>query len=284
MDARPRPLLYVGTNDAACVTVRDYFGPSAKAMIGRRHIATAAEPLPGGRLQEPGRQPPRLHSPSMSRPRIGEERALIRRLTVYMDRPGVQDDQVERLLAAARDGDERSFRRLYDAYKGVVYRMVRRIVGSDDAVDVSQDVFITFYRKLDRFDGRSALKTWLYRLTVNVCYDHLRKKRRRSAYDGGSIDDDERLADGGRTYASTEAPQVGLLREDVQGHVDDAMRELAPELRAALILKDVEDLSYRDIAEIQSCSEGTVASRLARARRKVAERLQSAGIDAAYFE
>ncbi len=209
-----------------------------------------------------------------------EDLAATRRLNVYMHRSELQDDQAERLLAAAREGDERSFRMLYDAYKSVVYRTAHRLVGAAEALDVAQDVFVTFFRKMEAFDGRSALKTWLYRLTVNVCYDHVRKNTRRSAYDGGSVDDrDARL-----WKASANGPDQRVLRQDVRGYVDEAMVELAPELRAALILKDVEDLSYREIAAILGCAEGTVASRLARARQQVAERLRAVGIDAAYFE
>ncbi len=199
-----------------------------------------------------------------------------------MDRSELHENEAERLLAAARRGDERSFRLLYDAYHVMVCRTAHRLVGAAESLDVAQDVFVTFFRKMGAFNGRSTLKTWLYRLTVNVCYDHMRKNKRRSAYRGGSIDDKRAWL--WTATSSANHTSVRVLRRDVQDYVEESMGELSPELRATLILKDVEDLSYREIAAILGCAEGTIASRLARARRQLAEHLRAVGIDAAYFE
>jgi len=199
-----------------------------------------------------------------------------------MDRPdSTNATTAEALLRAARAGNREAFRRLYETCGPQVYRTAFRLVGAPEAEDVVQEVFIALFRNPDAFDGRSAFTTWLYRVTVNACYDRMRKAQRRAAYHGGSTD-----AEPDRAWpADGTAGQAGLrvLQRDVQHHIEQALATLSPDLRTTLVLKEIEQHSYREIARILDCSEGTVASRLARARRQVAGYLHQVGIDAAYF-
>lgn len=189
----------------------------------------------------------------------------------------------EPLLRAARKGDSRAFQQLYEQYAPVVFRVAFRLLGNRlDAEDVTQEVFVTLHRRLGTFDFRSSFQTWCYRITVNTCYDKMRKQKRRAAYRAGYIEDTggvpERIPAGRRSE-----PVQQVFLHDLQHYVEQALTRLHPDLRTALVLKEIEELSYQEIASIMACSQGTVASRLARARQQVATHLRRAGIDATYL-
>ncbi len=197
-----------------------------------------------------------------------------------MDRSDSTNAQAVALLRAATGGDRAALGCLYETYGPAAYRTACRLVGQAEAEDVVQEIFLTLSRRPDAFDSRSAFTTWLYRITINACYDRMRKTQRRAAYHAGSLD-----AEPGRDWpADGDGPAVRLLRHDVQEHVEQALGRLHPDLRTTLVLKEIEQLAYREIARIMDCSEGTVASRLARARVQVAACLRTAGIDATYFD
>lgn len=184
-------------------------------------------------------------------------------------------------MRAARRGDRSAFRELYERHAPVVFRVALRMLGHrTDAEDVTQEVFVTLFRRLPSFDFRSAFETWVYRITVNACYDVLRRRQRRAPHRGAypEAPDDEPAAPDRRP-----PPLEAALAGDVQRHVAEGLARLHPDLRAALVLKEIEDRSYQDIADVLGCSTGTVASRLARARAQMAAHLQAAGIDATYF-
>lgn len=197
---------------------------------------------------------------------------------------GKQDEPVEPLVRAAQQGDAAAFRQLYDRYRDVVYKTAYRLIGSrQDAEDVTQEVFVTIYRRLSTFDFRSSFKAWCYRITVNACYDRLRKRQRRAPYRGGNPDVETGSSlFGGRSGGRL--PDDELARLDIQYHTEQALQKLKPDLRTALVLKEMQGLSYKEIASVLDCSEGTVASRLARARQQVAAYLRSVGIDESYYE
>ena len=189
----------------------------------------------------------------------------------------------ESLLLSARKGDPRAFQQLYEQNAPMVFRVAFRLLGNRlDAEDVTQEVFVTLYRRLGTFDFRSSFQTWCYRITVNACYDKMRKQQRRAAYQAGYVEDGDGVPETVQAGRQPE-PVRQVLLQDLQRFVEQALARLHPDLRTALVLKEIEELSYQEIARIMACSQGTVASRLARARQQVAQYLRRAGIDATYL-
>jgi len=170
----------------------------------------------------------------------------------------------QELVRAAQGGDRDAFALLVERHQGMVYSLAFRMVGDrEDAADLAQDAFLNAWRGLARFDSRSAFATWLYRLTSNVCIDFLRREKRR----GGlslTVDDQENreaeLAD------ERWSPQRLLELEETRGALQKALAALSPEHRQILLLREMEGLSYADIAQALGLEEGTVKSRIARAR------------------
>lgn len=153
------------------------------------------------------------------------------------------------------EGDETTFRILVQRHKDKVRNITYLTLGNADAVDdIAQDVFLTVYKNLKKFRFESQFTTWLFRITVNKCKDHLRKKRIRNIF--VSIKEDE------------QEPAYSFSHEnkDTAEIVRKAITELPDKLRIPLMLKDLEGLSYQEIAETVNCEIGTVKSRIFRAR------------------
>ena len=168
-----------------------------------------------------------------------------------------------KLVDACVGGDRDAMQQIYEHCSGRVYALMVRIVGSQDADDLTQQVFLQMFRKLDQFSGGSKLETWLYRLATNEALQHLRRKKRQTAQPlvaEPSASDPNRLMD---------AEKVQMLQV--------ALSKIDPELRAILSLKEEQNLSYREIAESIGIPEGTVGSRLNRARKELGEELQKLG-------
>ena len=159
------------------------------------------------------------------------------------------------LLVACGNGDRESLRQLYEFYQKPVYRLAYRLVGAQEADDLTQQIFLRLFQKIDQFAGRSRFRTWLYRLAVNECLQHLRRRKRK--VDGKLI----------------EEPADSSINEAVRGEqhelLEHALSQLEPELRTIFLLKEVEQLSYTELAETLEIPEGTVASRLNRARTQL---------------
>lgn len=173
------------------------------------------------------------------------------------------DEPDEALLVACRNGCRDAQRRLYERFGRRTYRLLVRMVGPDAADDLLQDVFIKVFRSLDRFDGRSAFGSWLHRLTLNEAFQYLRRHRRRR---WTTLVDE--VADR-RNVANDDSDDRELLAR--------ALERLDPDLRAVFLLREVEQLSYSELAEATQVSEGTVASRLSRARMLLKRFLVAAG-------
>jgi RNA polymerase sigma-70 factor (ECF subfamily) len=186
-------------------------------------------------------------------------------------------------IARARKGDHAGFRVLVERYQARAYRVAVRILRDDDrARDAVQDAFLKAYTSLRRFEGRSSFYTWLYRLVVNVCLD-MRRRDRSDRHveweEGGSVEAAIR-ADPASSHATRwdlAGPATDLERAELRAALSAAIAELPDGQRETLILREVDGLSYAEIAEALGISKGTVMSRLHYARRKVQRALIDSG-------
>ena len=164
------------------------------------------------------------------------------------------------LLQRAKKGEMAAFESLVTAYERRVYSLALRSTGSEaDAADIAQEVFLRAYRSLDTFRGESGFSTWLYRITVNLCVDLARKNN-----PAGSLDDEQAL-EAPETRGAYQ-PETALANSELRRELDAALSLVSEEHRKIVILRDVAGMSYADIAAALELEEGTVKSRLARAR------------------
>ncbi len=167
------------------------------------------------------------------------------------------------LVGACISGDRDAMQKIYEHCSDRVYALMVRIVGRQDADDLTQQVFLQMFRKLDQFGGGSKLETWLYRLATNEALQHLRQKKRHAAQ---PLVAEPSASDPNRLMESEKVQMLEL-----------ALSRIDPELRAIISLKEEQGLSYRGIAESIGIPEGTVGSRLNRARKQLRDELEKLG-------
>jgi len=192
------------------------------------------------------------------------------------------DDQA---ILQARRGDHAAFRVLVERYQGRAYRLALRVLRDEEqARDAVQEAFLKVYSSLDRFEGRSSFYTWLYRLVLNLCLDM--KRRDRSDRRGRWVEA-RPLEEGGAPFeAALEAggederpgPDLALERLELRQQVAKAIDTLPDDARETLLLREVEGLSYQEIATTLGIPKGTVMSRLHYARKRVQRLLVAAGV------
>lgn len=173
----------------------------------------------------------------------------------------------EELIAKAQKGDEAAFALLMDAHQGKVYGLILRLTGSpEDALELSQETFFNAWRGLPGFHGESRFSTWLFRLATNVSIDFLRREKRRRSLLGGSLS--ELDPDGGQLDIPDArfTPHSEVERAELREAVHRGLSHLSEEHRAILLLRELSGLSYQEIGDILHLEEGTVKSRIARAR------------------
>jgi RNA polymerase sigma-70 factor (ECF subfamily) len=168
---------------------------------------------------------------------------------------------------------------LVERHRERAWRLALRILRNEEAAkDAVQEAFVKAYTALDRFEGRSQFSTWLHRLVVNQCIDMRRKEhfdRRVDVEDANAL---ERLAAGGDD--APETPEPAALRGELREQLTEAISELPDDARQTLLLREVDGLSYAEIAKSLGVPKGTVMSRLHYARRRVRERLIAMGVRA----
>lgn len=171
------------------------------------------------------------------------------------DEPGV--------VEAAQAGDRTALDTLLRLHQPAVYAVCRQMLGNEpEALDAMQDALIAVVRGIRRFDGRSKLSTWIYRIATNACLDEIRRRRRRPI---PGLPDDDRAG----------LSQPGCVDEQVVARidVDRALQEISPDFRVAVVLRDLCSLDYAEIAEVLDIAPGTVRSRIARGRAALADQL-----------
>jgi RNA polymerase sigma-70 factor (ECF subfamily) len=181
------------------------------------------------------------------------------------------------LVQAYRRGEADAIAELLRAYQRRIYAVCYRMVRDEhDARDLAQDAMVKVIQGLDGYDGRSKLSTWVIRVSMNCCLSHLRKQRLRRH---GSLDAD--WADGGGGPAGSTAaggelpPARGVEQGEMRGILSRALGSLDPQMRSVLVLRDMQDLEYSQIAEVLGVPVGTVKSRLFRARVALREAVEA---------
>ena len=189
-----------------------------------------------------------------------------------------QDDSDLLLVQRAVAGNQRAFELLVLKYQRRVARLVARMVRDSDLVDdVVQETFIRAYRALHQFRGEAQFYTWLYRIAVNTAKKALVDLRRNPVMNESALrgrDDDDETSPVSNELSSDETPETVLAAKEIGEAVNSAMEALPEDLRQAVTLREIEGLSYDEIAEVMNCPIGTVRSRIFRARETIAERLR----------
>jgi len=181
----------------------------------------------------------------------------------------------QELVERAQRGDKQAFGLLVEKYQRKLARLLSRFVRDPAEVeDVTQEAFIKAYRALPKFRGDSAFYTWLYRIGINTAKNYLMAAGRRAPTSTGvDSDEAESLAEG-EQLRDINTPESLLLSREIGDTVNATMEGLPEELRTAIQLREIEGMSYEDIAQIMNCPIGTVRSRIFRAREAIAEQLK----------
>ncbi len=188
----------------------------------------------------------------------------------------MSDRELDReLVERAQRGDKHAFGLLVSKYQRKLSRLLSRFVKDQAEVeDVAQEAFVKAYRALPSFRGDSAFYTWLYRIGINTAKNYLVAMGRRAPTVTGFDSEEAEEFDGGDQLRDINTPESLLMTKQIANTVNEAMRQLPEELRAAIQLREIEGLSYEEIAAAMDCPIGTVRSRIFRAREAIAERLR----------
>jgi RNA polymerase sigma-70 factor, ECF subfamily len=176
------------------------------------------------------------------------------------------------LVRQAQAGDTEAFDQLVSRFRTRVFGMIYNMVHNEqDAWDLAQDSFLKAWKSIARFRGQSSFYTWMYRIVMNVTIDALRKKQVKGT--GAEFNDEVQLKEiepASRTVPHGDAlPHERMEHKEIRGRIDAAIAQLSPEHRAVILMKEIEDMQYHEIAESLGCSIGTVMSRLFYARKKL---------------
>ncbi|MGR4068784.1 RNA polymerase sigma factor RpoE [Halomonas sp. LR3S48] len=180
----------------------------------------------------------------------------------------------QQLVERAQKGDTRAFDLLVKKYQHKIIGLIGRYIQDHAEVqDVAQEAFIKAYRALGKFRAESAFYTWMYRIAINTAKNHLVSRGRRPPGSDLDIADAEILDHSGR-LSDIETPESSLARDQLEAAVFEAIENLPDDLRTAITLRELDGLSYEDIANIMQCPVGTVRSRIFRAREAVDQHIQ----------
>jgi RNA polymerase sigma-70 factor, ECF subfamily len=176
------------------------------------------------------------------------------------------------LVKECQAGHTEAFDQLVSRYRSRVFAMIYNMVHNEqDAWDLAQDAFVKAWKSIKRFRGQSSFFTWLYRIVMNVTIDHARKKQIKG--EGAEFNDAIRLGEidpAARTAPKSEPlPHRQMERTELRARIDSAIAQLTPEHRAVILMKEIEDMQYHEIAEALGISIGTVMSRLFYARKRL---------------
>ena len=185
-----------------------------------------------------------------------------------------QDENDQQLVQRVQAGDQSAFNLLVLKYQHRVLKLIGRFVSDQsEAQDVAQEAFLKAYRALGSFRGESAFYTWLYRIAINTAKNALVAQRRRPVDFDLDAQDPEAFERQAKLKES-DTPEGVLLTEEIRQVVEKAMEQLPEDLRTAIVLRELDGLSYEEIAEAMDCPVGTVRSRIFRAREAIDKKLK----------
>lgn len=180
---------------------------------------------------------------------------------------GASPEQNQILISEAKQGDMAAFEVLIQQHEKIVYNVALRMMNhSEDAKDISQEVFIKAYRNITSFDERSTFSTWIYRITVNTCIDEMRKRKGKQKLFLDNEFENEEGTVKQEIPSHCDTPEETLIRKEEKNEILLALQEISEDYRTVFILRDIRGLSYDEIAEITGLALGTVKSRISRAR------------------
>jgi len=186
---------------------------------------------------------------------------------------GAGDDRT--LVKAAQAGDAKAFRALVERYQRRVVQLALAMTkDADEAMDIAQETFVRVHRYLPSFKGDSSFFTWTYRIAMNLCLDAQRRKGRLERVDVEQGDEAEIEAAMDPPSAALAGPQRQVLNAELRDRIEEALASLSDNHRAILLLREVEGLSYEDLAKVLGIRKGTVMSRLFHARLKMQNKLR----------
>ena len=187
---------------------------------------------------------------------------------------GTEKNVDQALVERVQKGDSRAFDLLVQKYQSRISKLIARFVRNPaDVQDVAQEAFIKAYRALPNFRGESAFYTWLYRIAINTAKNHLVAAGRKTPAYAVDVQEVEKF-DASEWLKEYATPERELLADEIGATVRSALEVLPPDLREAITLREIEGLSYEDIAQVMDCPIGTVRSRIFRAREAIDEKLQ----------
>ncbi|MCX7748555.1 MAG: sigma-70 family RNA polymerase sigma factor [Clostridia bacterium] len=180
------------------------------------------------------------------------------------------------LLIKAKNGDIEAFEKLIGEYQKKVFNIAFRMVGNhDDASEIAQEVFLKVYKSLKSFKEEASFSTWIYRITTNVCLDELRKKKNKKVI---SLDEEIKAQDGEmkrQVVDDSPTPEMAVEGKIIRKAVSDSIKMLSEEHRIVIVMRDIQGFSYEEIAKVLKCPEGTIKSRINRARQSLREILKN---------
>ena len=191
-----------------------------------------------------------------------------------MNKPSRPGDEAE-LIERAKKGDTEAFGTLVERYQRRVIGVAMAVVhNQEDALELAQETFVRAFENVSKFESRSSFSTWLYRIAANTAIDFRRREGRHPTTRGEEAETEIQRLPSGLGDSFKEAQ-----RNELRQRLNDALEELTPEHRAAILLREVEGLSYDEISEVMQCPRGTVMSRLHYARNRLREILKDLGQD-----
>jgi len=217
------------------------------------------------------------HLKVVNQVQTGYNKPLMNHPSPNMDPKPVNPERLvdQKLVEKAQRGDKRAFSILVEKYHKKLTRLLSRMVRDQSEIeDIVQDSFVKAYRAINNFRGDSAFYTWLYRIGINTAKNHLVSLGRRpKAMNEVEIEDVENFEDGDE-LRSIETPENTMMTKEIVVTVNDTIEGLPDELKEAISLREMDGLSYEEIAELMQCPIGTVRSRIFRAREAIAEKLK----------
>lgn len=219
---------------------------------------------------------PRKKSVSKEQTTLGDVHSITSNVIPY---PGTKAQNDWEIIGRCKEGDRIAFNELVLRHQRRVFNLCYRILGNrDEAEDVAQEVFITVFRAIKSFRGDSSFTTWLHRVATNHCKNRLKYLKRRRYFQTSSIDDTLETQDGDikKEYHDEEetSPEEDVQRSQVADEIETAINNLDDDYRVVIVLRDVQGLSYQEIADVLELKEGTVKSRIHRARLELQGKLE----------